>query len=234
MPRRWFSKKRHSMSQYVVKVLEANFITHDVKRFLIEKPAGYTFLPGQGTDVSINLPEWKDKLRPFTFTGLNKWEHLELMVKIYRDHDGVTKKMASVNADDELILHDVFGAITFKGPGVFIAGGAGITPFIAIFRELARNKQIFNNKLIYSNKTSDDVIMDTELTELLKENYIKTYTRENVIGFLDKHIDYDFLLQHITNFSQHFYVCGPEKFVKDVTKLLVELGADAETLVIEQ
>jgi ferredoxin-NADP reductase len=222
------------MSEYIVKVLEANFITHDVKRFLIQKPAGYTFIPGQGTDVSINLPEWRDKLRPFTFTGLNKWEHLELMVKIYRDHDGVTNKLATVNTGDELILHDVFGAITYKGPGVFIAGGAGITPFIAIFRELARNKQIFDNKLIFSNKTSKDVILDQELTETLKANYIKTYTRENVIGYLDKHIDIDFLIEHITNFGQNFYVCGPDKFVNDVCKLLVELGADADTLIIEK
>ena len=52
------------MSEYVVKVLEAKFITHDVKRFVVEKPVGYDFVPGQATDISINLPEWKDKLRP--------------------------------------------------------------------------------------------------------------------------------------------------------------------------
>jgi len=38
--------------------------------------------------------------------------------------------------EDELILHDVFGAISYMGEGVFIAGGAGITPFISIFRYL--------------------------------------------------------------------------------------------------
>jgi predicted ferric reductase len=37
---------------------------------------------------------------------------------------------------DELIIRDVWGAIEYKGEGVFIAGGAGVTPFIAILRQL--------------------------------------------------------------------------------------------------
>jgi predicted ferric reductase len=39
-------------------------------------------------------------------------------------------------------------AIEYKGEGVFIAGGAGVTPFIAIFRKLRADDQIANNKLI--------------------------------------------------------------------------------------
>lgn len=221
------------MSEHVVKILEANFITHDVKRFLIEKPKGYTFAPGQGTDVSINKPEWTDKLRPFTFTGINKWEHLELMVKIYPKSNGVTKEMGRLNAGDEIILHEVFGAIQYKGPGVFIAAGSGITPFLAILRELAKNKQIGSNKLIYSNKTSEDIIAGAELSDMLKDNFINVLTRENVVGFLDKHITRDFIIEHVQDFSKPFYICGPDKFVSDMVKILVDLGAKMEALVIE-
>lgn len=217
-----------------MKVLEANFITHDVKRFLIEKPKGYTFIPGQGTDVSINQEGWQGKMRPFTFTGLNKWEHLELMVKIYPNNNGVTKELGRQNAGDELILHDVFGAIQYKGPGIFIAAGSGITPFLAILRELAKNKQIGSNKLIYSSKTNADIIAGAELQDMLKDNFISVLTRENVVGFLDKHITRDFIIQHVQDFSKPFYVCGPDKFVSDIVKILVDLGAKMEALVIEQ
>ncbi len=222
------------MSEHIVKVIESNFITHDVKRFLVEKPLGYTFVPGQATDVSINLPEWKDQLRPFTFTGLNNWEHLEFMVKIYTDHPGVTNMLARVNEGDELILHDVFGAIQYKEPGVFIAAGSGITPFLSIFRDLYRTKKLRGNRLIYTNKTSHDVIMGEELQTMLKEDFINVYTRENVIGFLDRRIDRDFLIDNIYDFSQRFYLCGPDKFVSDVKNLLVSLGADIDSLVIEK
>ena len=222
------------MAEFVVKVLEANFVTHDVKRFVVQKPAGYSFVPGQATDVSINLPEWRDKLRPFTFTGLNKWDYLEFMIKIYQEHEGVTHMLSRVNEGGELILHDVFGAIQYKGPGVFIAGGAGVTPFLAIFRELYKNKQLHGCKLLYSNKSSQDVIMKEELQTMLKENLINIYTRENNIGFLGKRIDRDFLTEHVADFSQYFYLCGPEKFVTDIQTLLFDLGAVPESLIIEK
>ena len=74
------------MSDYVVTILESHYITHDVKRFVTNKPIGYSFIPGQATDVSINIPEWKNRLSPFTFTSLPDWDNLEFTIKIYNDH----------------------------------------------------------------------------------------------------------------------------------------------------
>ncbi|PJJ07690.1 ferredoxin-NADP reductase [Flavobacterium sp. 1] len=222
------------METPIVKVLKAFYITHDVKCFVTEKPAGYNFIPGQATDVSINLPEWEDKLRPFTFTNLNEQNYLEFMIKIYKDHEGVTNKLGSINAGAELILHDVFGAIQYKGKGTFIAGGAGITPFISIFRDLYKQQLLSGNKLIYSNKTVEDVIMVEELQKMLKKDFLKIYTRENVIGFQEKRIDRNFLIETIADFSQNFYVCGPTDFVKNITKSLLDLGATASTVIFEK
>src|SRR5579872_3424911 len=111
------------MEKHIVKVLKTHFVTHNVKQFDIEKPAGYTFIPGQATDVSINKPGLEEELRPFTFTALNDWDHLQFTIKCYTDHDGITKKLLDVNAGDELIIHDVWGAINYKGSGLFVAGG---------------------------------------------------------------------------------------------------------------
>jgi ferredoxin-NADP reductase len=55
-----------------------------------------------------------------------------------------------------------------------------------------------------------------------------------VIGFLDRRIDRNFLIANISDFSQCFYVCGPDKFVTDVQKLLTDLGAEHESLIIEK
>ena len=66
-----------------LKVLETEYITHDVKKFTIEKPPGFNFIPGQSVNISINLPEWRNKLRPFTFTNLPDDGYLEFMIKIY-------------------------------------------------------------------------------------------------------------------------------------------------------
>lgn len=217
----------------VVKILEANFISHDVKRFVVEKPPGYTFIPGQGTEVSINTPEWKDQTRPFTFTGLNKWDYLEFMIKIYPEHHGVTAQLSKINEGNELIIGDVFGAIQYKGPGIFIAGGQGITPFIAIFRDLYDKKLLHGNRLINSNKMVEDVVLGEELTKMLKNDFVNIFTREQVIGFIPKRIDRNFLIENIVDFGQEFYLCGPESFVKDLSALLLDLGVKPASLVVE-
>ena len=223
------------MAIHFVKILECSFISHDVKRFIVEKPEGFTFTPGQAMDVSINLREWKDQLRPFSFTSLNDWPYLEFLIKIYDDHDGVTNQLGKTNAGAELILHDVFGSIRYVSPGIFIAGGAGITPFIAIFRELHKLKKLVpGNGLIFSNKTKNDIILRDELTQMLGPAFINVFTREGVIGFRERRIDRNYLIDTIHDFSRHFYVCGPEDFVKEIVELLLNLGASADTVIFEK
>ena len=218
----------------ILKVLETSYITHDVKRFVLEKPPDYTFIPGQSVNISINLPEWKKELRPFTFTNLPDDNNLEFMIKIYREHNGVTQKLESINAGDELILHDIFGTIQYKETGVFISAGSGITPFLSIFRYLYKQKIANENLLIYSNKTSEDVIMGDSLHKMLKDNFITVFTREHIVGFIEKRMDRDFLIDHIKNFKQHFYICGPESFVNDLKKILLSLGATIDNIIFEE
>lgn len=222
------------MAVSVVKILESSYINHDVKRFKVEKPKGVRFIPGQACYLSINLPGWEDKLRPFSFTSLNAWPYLEFIIKIYDDHNGVTHQLGKTNSG-ELLLHDIFGSIQYKGPGIFIAGGSGITPFIAIFRALHKLKKLLpGNALIFSNKTAGDIILGEELTKMLGPAYINVFTRQGVIGFRENRIDRNFLVATVRDFNQHFYVCGPEIFVKDISKLLLNLGAPAETVVVEK
>ena len=47
------------MEEHIVRILSVDQVTHDVKRFRVEKPEGYSFIPGQATEVSINTPEFK-------------------------------------------------------------------------------------------------------------------------------------------------------------------------------
>jgi ferredoxin-NADP reductase len=222
------------MEEHISKVFEITPVTHDVKRFKIIKPDGYTFTPGQATDVSLNLPEWKNELRPFTFTSLNEWDFLEFTIKIYNDHAGLTNMLGQIEIGAELILHEVFGVINYQGKGIFIAGGAGITPFIAIFRQLYHTGQLKGNKLIYSNKTAADVILEDELDKMMKPDFIKIFTREKSSGQAGKRIDKTYLRQTISDFNQPFYVCGPDPFVKDITKHLNDLGANPQQLIFEK
>ena len=218
----------------IVKIISVEHVTHDVKRFTIQKPQGYKFKPGQATEVSINTPALKNEKRPFTFTSLNDNTHLEFTIKIYEAHNGITKELGKLKHGDELIIRDVWGAIEYKGEGVFIAGGAGITPFIAILRQLNSENKIANNKLIFTNKTERDIILEKELEEILGDNFINTLTDEKKGGYENGKIDTDFLKEKIDNFSQHFYVCGPPPFVEAISKMLSNLGAKADSVIFEK
>ncbi|HBC04795.1 MAG TPA: flavodoxin reductase [Aequorivita sp.] len=215
-----------------LKILNTYYITHNVKRFVLEKPKDFEYTPGQSVLISINQPGWEDQVRPFSFTSLQHWDHLEFIIKIYDDHKGVTSQMGKLNTGDDLLLHSVYGTIQYKGPGIFIAGGTGITPFIAIFRALFESGNLRNLALLYSNKTKEDIILHDELTKLLGPAYRNVFTQEGVIGFRERRIDRKFLIETIGDFSSRFYVCGPEIFTEEICNALISLGADPEYLIV--
>lgn len=144
---------------YTLNIQDIREVTHDVRQIRLEKPEEYTFIPGQATEVAVDREGWRDKGRPFTFTSLDTDPYLEFVIKIYPDHGGVTDQIGTLSAGDRLIIGDPWGTITYKGEGTFLAGGAGVTPFIAILRDLHRKGEIGNNRLIFSNKTERDVIL---------------------------------------------------------------------------
>jgi ferredoxin-NADP reductase len=220
------------MEKHIVKVLETTYVTHNVKRFVVQKPAGYSFTPGQATDVSINKPGLENELRPFTFTAPGA-DYLEFHIKIYTGHNGVTEKLADINTGDELILHEVFGAIAYKGPGVFIAGGAGITPFIAILRHLKTTNKLAGNTLLFANHTDDDIILKDELMALLGDTFINIIDKPKKPGTIAGHINSRLLKQYVKP-GAYYYVCGPDKFTTAMIADLKALGVSEPQIIIEQ
>lgn len=218
----------------IVKILEIKNVTHDVKAFKVEKPKDYCFEPGQATEVSINKPEWKEEKRPFTFTSLNNWPYLEFTIKGYAGHDGVTKTLHQLKAGDELILRDVWGAINYRGEGYFIAGGAGITPFIAILRQLHKDRKLKTNQLFFSNKTEKDIIYHDELDDMLGRNAHCLLSKEQNTKYRSGHIDKAYLKTHIKDFSKPIYICGPDEMVNELADTLKSLGAKPDALVFEK
>ncbi|WP_194852491.1 FAD-binding oxidoreductase [Nonlabens antarcticus] len=216
-----------------VKIKEVVSITHDVKQFKTEKPAGYNYTPGHATEVSINKEGWQDKKRPFTFTSLHDADHLEFVIKIYPDHDGVTEQMDALEPGDELILRDTWGAIEYNGPGYIIAGGAGITPYIAMLRDLKRKDKLEGMKLLFSNKTEKDIILKAELDALLGEHATYVITDQKDTSHKKGHIDQEFLKKEINDFDQKFYVCGPPKMTKEIAAILENLGADPNQVTLD-
>jgi ferredoxin-NADP reductase len=221
------------MESHIVKILSIKNVTHDVLQIVLERPANYTFTPGQATEVAINKEKWKEEKRPFTFTSLPNADFLEFTIKTYPSRKGVTNELLNLKAGDELILHDVWGAISYKGEGIFIAGGAGITPFLSIFRDLKSKNKIAGNKFIFANKTRTDIIHEDELKKMLGNSFINILSDESINGFAHGYISKEFLKNNIESFDKMFYVCGPPPMMEAVEGFLKELGVTNNSVVVE-
>jgi len=221
------------MTQHKVKILDVFFITHDVKSLIVERPENYSFEPGQATDVAINKPGWVDEKRPFTFTCLPDEDFLQFIIKTYPERKGVTDKILQLRVNDELILHDVFGTISYRDKGTFIAGGAGITPFIAIFRHLNSKNKLAGNQLIFANKTSDDIILEKELRGIFHNDFENILSKENKKGYDHGLITEDYLKEKIRDLQQYVYLCGPPPMMDAMLKIMSKLGISEEKIIKE-
>lgn len=210
-------------------------VTHDVNRLSFPKPDGFTFKPGQATDLCLDRDGWRDEKRPFTFTSLPDNDHLEFTIKSYPDHDGVTKRIGEMEKGDRVVIDDPWGAIEDKGAGTFIAGGAGITPFIAILRaRVAREGSAEGTSLLFSNKTEKDIILRDEWEATPGLRCVFTVTDQDDAAVETGEIDDAFLERHVTDWEGHFYVCGPEPMVEAIAGLLKDRGVPEDRIVTEE
>lgn len=216
-----------------VRILSMEKITHNVLQIKTEKPSDLSFIPGQATEISINKEGWKDEKRPFTFTSLPGEELLEFTIKTYPSHKGVTNQLLELRNGDELLLHDVFGDIAYKGEGVFIAGGAGVTPFISIIRNLEARGEIGSNKLIFANDTEADIILKEEFERLLNGNFINILSGEEKPGYETGYITREFLEKHLPGNKVPIYLCGPPPMMDAVEEQLDELQVSRKQIVKE-
>lgn len=221
------------MVETKVKVKSIEHVTHDVLKIITSKPLQFSFKPGQATEITINKDGWKEEKRPFTFTCLPSADYLEFTIKIYPQHNGVTNQLLQLKENDEFILHEVFGTIDYKGEGVFIAGGAGITPFISIFRYLTSINKTGANKLIYANKTKADIILEAEFKKLLGSNFINILSDEKTEGYAYGLISEEFIKQNSDGLDKLFYVCGPPPMMEAIVKQLKNLQVKEDSIIKE-
>lgn len=222
------------MKNEPVRVKKVEHLTPDVLHIVVEKPDEVSYTPGQATEVFFDKPDWQNEGRPFTFIGLPEDDYLEFAIKTYPSHKGVTNELLNLKAGDNLILNDVFGAIEYKGEGTFIAGGAGVTPFIAILRSLQKKNQLAKNTLLFANKTEKDIILQKEFKDMLHDNFVNILSQEESKKYPHGYISEDFIEEHAADMKGYFYICGPIPMIDAVKKQLANLGVAEKRIVTEE
>ena len=217
----------------ITKIKSIEHLTHDVLRVVLNKPEGLTYIPGQAADIALNKPDWNEKKNCFTFTSLPEDVHIEFTIKTYPEHHGMTNELLSAQSGDEVIIYDSFGDIYFKGPGIFIAGGAGVTPFIAILKNLQKQNKLEGNKLIFANKGKADIILEDYFDAMLDKDFINVLSNEDLDGYEHGYISPELIKKYSEDNLKYYYLCGPPPMMEAVEGHLASLGVSEDFIVKE-
>ena len=217
----------------ITKIKSIEHLTHDVLRVVLNKPEGLTYIPGQAADIALNKPDWNEKKNCFTFTSLPEDDHIEFTIKTYPEHHGMTNELLSAQPGDEVIIYDSFGDIYFKGQGIFIAGGAGVTPFIAILKNLQKQNKLEGNKLIFANKGKADIILEDYFDSMLDKDFINVLSNEDLDGYEHGYISPELIKKYSEDNLKYYYLCGPPPMMEAVEGHLASLGVSEDFIVKE-
>lgn len=218
----------------ILKISAIKELTPDVLQIQLQKTAPISYEPGQAANVSINSPGWEDVLRPFTFTSLPTDDCIEFTIKTYALHKGVTNQLRSLKVGDTLIIHDVFGTITYRGPGIFMAGGAGITPFLAIFKDLEKKGALGGIKLLFANKKEEDIIQKEYFEKILGSRFINIISQEKNDLYEYGYISKALIHKHIEAGLPYYYLCGPDPMMDSIQQHLISLGVEDAYIIREK
>lgn len=213
-----------------VKIIEKSRLTHDVLCLRLERPPNYQFYAGQAIEVSLGNLRFQGENAPFTLTGLSSKKYLELILRVYDEHNGMTLEISKLNEGDHLLIGNAWDSYKNMGPGMFIAGGTGVTPCVAILRQLNVENRLADSKLLFINKTQMDILLYEELRLMLRTNFINILSREKKDNFLYGHINPEILKDQISRSKQPFYICGPGNFAEQISDQLLELGIDKDLI----
>lgn len=125
---------------------------------------------------------------------------------------------------------------------ICIAGGSGVTPFRGFVREATRRKLETKITVLYSVRTTNDIIFHEEFRRLEHENphfkFDVTCTRlaeADAWSGRRGRIDPEWLKQHVKDLPNTvFYACGPNALVEFAEGIVFELGAPKQQMKTEK
>lgn len=152
------------------RVLGSEAIADRTRAFHFARPAGFTFKPGQAIDVMLDGAADATEATRHTFSIASAPFEDRLTVATRMRGSNFKHSLAALPAGAAVSLEGPSGSLTLHGdasrPAVFIAGGIGITPFMSILRQAARDRPARRLLLLYANHRPEDAAWLEELQAL--------------------------------------------------------------------
>lgn len=229
-------------------LLSRDSVAEGTMAFHFARPAGFTFKAGQAADLTLLNPPEADSegnIRTFSIASPPFEEQLTFATRM-RD-TAFKRSLKVMPLGTEIQIASPSGSFTLhknaNRPGVFFAGGIGITPFLSVVRQADHDRLPHKLYLFYSNRRPEDAPFLEILQGLEKTSptfrLVATMTEmarssrewDGETGFIDG----EMLTRHVRTLQGPiYYVAGPPPMVAAMREMLVGAGVDEDDVRTEE
>jgi propane monooxygenase reductase subunit len=224
------------IQEAVAEVVAIDPVTHDLRHLVLRliEPKEVKFFPGQYVDIAVPGTE---EVRSFSMANTSSREdgRLEFVIKVYPDGLFSHFLDSELAVGDQLNLSGPYGMFTLREGHdtdlVFVGGGAGMAPILALLRSMAERGITRKATFYYGARRKRDLCFEDELREL--EEKLENFRYVPALSEPDESEDWDGEVGMITDVVKkhesglkgaHAYVCGPPPMVEAAMPLLGQLG----------
>src|SRR5438309_6936505 len=210
--------------------------THEIR---IEKPKAFVFRPTQFTFLQLKTEEGMDA-RPMSLATSPTRPHLEYAVRI--SESPYKRAFAALQPGDEVRVFGPIGDFVLHEthPAVLLAGGIGITPLKGMAEYAADKTLPIPIRLVYSNRSEDEIVYRHELEALEKQNanfrvrYTLTRTADPGWRGTTGRINQEAIREAASGLADPiYYISATPGMVVGTLRLLRDLGISEDDLEIE-
>ncbi len=234
--------KGGKLSLHCVQVIDE---THDVKtfRFLTCPPKLFSHRPGQF--LTVEVPLNRPVRRSYTISASPSRPHL-ISITVKKFAGGVISEWLHENlrVGSALSADGPFGKFTCigdDGPYLFISGGSGITPLMAMSRWLCDTAVESDIDFVHFARSPDDFIFADELRFM--SNHLPKFRVHFVCSQAGKNTGWEGPVGRISRellvalvpdlTTRSMYLCGPLGFMDTARLILGQAGCDLSRLHLE-
>jgi ferredoxin-NADP reductase len=213
--------------------------TAEASSFRFQKPAGFTYKPGQYMVCAINV-SGKPLMHAFSISSSPTENYLEFTKK-FTSHE-YSVALQALKPGDKATIDAPYGNFTFEGEYPKIAlltGGIGITPFRSIIRYCADKQLPTNIVLFYGCRNPADLAFKAEFDQLHVQNphfkaiYVISAPTADWHGLVGN-ITEALVKKELPDYNDRmFYACGPPGMVTAMTNMIRSLGMPDSSLKLE-
>lgn len=210
--------------------------------FHFARPAGFAFQAGQNVLVTLVDPPETDAQGPSRTFTLASAPHQSELVVATRMRDTAFKRVLKVAPLGARVRIEGPGGVMMlhedaARPAVFLAGGIGITPFLAMARDAAHRRLPHRISLFYGNRRPQDAAYLRELSEMENPQYrliaamseAKDWSGEK--GFIDRAM----LQRHLPALKGPvYYFAGPPAMAMAMQQMLSGAGVPEDDMRSEE